>query len=45
MGEGSRARVGEKMVLAKELVGAVAEAGKFTPRESWPTSRPPISKA
>ena len=28
--EGSRARVGEKMVLAKELVGAVAEAGKFT---------------
>jgi isoleucyl-tRNA synthetase len=28
--EGSRARVGEKMVLAKELVGAVAEAAKFT---------------
>src|SRR6201992_125960 len=28
--EGSKAHVGEKMVLAKDLVGAVAEAGKFT---------------
>ena len=32
VGEGSRAQVGEKMVLAKELVGAVAEAAKFTPK-------------
>ena len=32
VGEGSRAHVGEKMVLAKELVGAVAEAAKFTPK-------------
>ncbi len=32
LGEGSRAKVGEKLVLAKELVGAVAEAAKFTPR-------------
>ena len=31
-GEGSLAVVGEKMVLAKDLVGAVAEAGKFTAR-------------
>ncbi|OFX00787.1 MAG: isoleucine--tRNA ligase [Alphaproteobacteria bacterium RIFCSPHIGHO2_12_FULL_66_14] len=30
VGEGSKARVGEKMVLAKDLVGAVAEAAKFT---------------
>src|SRR6476660_9698537 len=30
--EGSRAKAGEKMVLAKELVGAVAEAAKFTPK-------------
>ena len=30
MGEGSLAVVGEKMVLAKELVGAVGEAAKFT---------------
>ncbi|WP_300785258.1 isoleucine--tRNA ligase [Enhydrobacter sp.] len=30
--EGSRARVGEKMVLARDLVGAVTEAAKFTPR-------------
>src|SRR4029077_20570620 len=32
VGEGSRAHAGEKMVLAKELLGAVAEAAKFTPR-------------
>src|SRR4029453_14003796 len=31
-GEGSRAKAGEKMVLAKELVGAVGEAAKFTPK-------------
>jgi isoleucyl-tRNA synthetase len=31
-GEGSLAVVGEKMVLARELVGAVAEAAKFTAR-------------
>ncbi|HYF55148.1 MAG TPA: isoleucine--tRNA ligase, partial [Salinarimonas sp.] len=31
-GEGSRAKAGEKMVLAKELVDAVAEAAKFTPK-------------
>ena len=30
VGEGSLAVVGEKMVLAKELVGAVGEAAKFT---------------
>src|SRR5215469_495397 len=30
VGEGSKAHVGEKMVLAKDLVGAVAEVGKFT---------------
>jgi isoleucyl-tRNA synthetase len=30
--DGSRARVGEKMVLAHDLVGAVAEAAKFTPK-------------
>ena len=30
--EGSKAKVGEKMVLAQELVGAVAEAAKFTPK-------------
>jgi isoleucyl-tRNA synthetase len=30
VGEGSLAVVGEKMVLAKELVGAVAETAKFT---------------
>ena len=30
VGEGSKARAGEKMVLAKDLVGAVAETGKFT---------------
>src|SRR5262249_50046078 len=32
VGEGSKAKVGEKMVLAKDLVGAVAEAAKFTPK-------------
>jgi len=32
VGEGSRARVGEKMVLARDLVGAVAEEAKFTPK-------------
>jgi isoleucyl-tRNA synthetase len=32
VGEGSKARVGEKMVLAKELVDAVAEAANFTPK-------------
>ena len=31
-GEGSRAKAGEKMVLAKELVGSVGEAAKFTPK-------------
>ncbi len=31
-GEGSKARVGEKMVLAKELVDAVAETANFTPK-------------
>ncbi len=30
--EGSKAVVGEKMVLARELVGAVGEAAKFTPK-------------
>ena len=30
--EGSKAGVGEKMVLAKDLVGAVASEGKFTAR-------------
>jgi isoleucyl-tRNA synthetase len=30
--EGSKAVVGEKMVLAKDLVGVVGEAAKFTPR-------------
>ncbi len=30
--EGGKARVGDKMVLAKELVAATAEAGKFTAR-------------
>jgi len=32
VGEGSRAKAGEKMVLAKDLVGAVAETAKFTPK-------------
>src|SRR4029077_14977289 len=32
VGEDSRAKVGEKMVLARDLVGAVAEAAKFTPK-------------
>jgi isoleucyl-tRNA synthetase len=32
VGEASRAHVGEKMVLAKELLGVVAEAAKFTPK-------------
>ena len=32
VGEGSRAKAGEKMVLAKELVDAVAETAKFTPK-------------
>jgi isoleucyl-tRNA synthetase len=32
VGEGSKAHVGEKMVLAKDLVGAVAGAARFTPR-------------
>ena len=31
VGEGSKARVGEKMVLAKELVDSVAETANFTP--------------
>jgi isoleucyl-tRNA synthetase len=30
--EGSRAHVGEKMVLAEELVGVVGQAGNFTPK-------------
>ncbi len=30
--EGSKAVVGEKMVLAKDLVGVVGEAAKFTPK-------------
>ena len=30
--EDSKAKVGEKMVLARDLVGAVAEAAKFTPK-------------
>jgi isoleucyl-tRNA synthetase len=30
VGEGSKARVGDKLVLARELVAATAEAGKFT---------------
>ncbi len=32
VGEGSKARVGEKLVLARELVEAVAEETKFTPK-------------
>src|SRR5262249_23065006 len=32
VGEASRAHVGERMVLAKELVGAVAEEAKFAPK-------------
>src|SRR5262245_56898970 len=31
-GEGSRAKAGEKLVLARELVGAVGEEAKFTPK-------------
>jgi len=31
-GEGSRAKVGEKMLLARDLVPVVAEAVKFTPK-------------
>ena len=30
VGEGSKARVGEKMIVARELLAATAEAGKFT---------------
>jgi isoleucyl-tRNA synthetase len=30
--EGSKAKVGDRLVLAKDLVGAVAEAVKFTPK-------------
>ena len=32
VGEESKARVGDKLILAKELLGAVADAGKFTPK-------------
>jgi isoleucyl-tRNA synthetase len=32
VGEGSKARVGEKLVLARDLVDAVAEEAKFTPK-------------
>ena len=32
-GEGSRARAGEKMLLARDLVAAVAEQARFTPRQ------------
>ncbi len=32
-GEGSKARVGEKMVLAKDLVASVSEAAKFVARQ------------
>ena len=43
VGEGSRAKAGEKMVLAKELVGAVAETAQVHAQGAGAMSRPRIS--
>ncbi|MEI9901917.1 MAG: hypothetical protein WDN31_19425 [Hyphomicrobium sp.] len=32
VGDGSKAKVGEKMLLAKDLVGVVGQAANFTPK-------------
>ena len=45
VGEGSKAQVGEKMVLAKDLVGAVAEAGEVHAEGRGRRQPPTISKA